>query len=145
MCDCRIRTWGIDYVWAVDSNPLIHRPTSLSMLVFTGKSPWKIIKLPWIDFELKPIGNSNNVVALKAHNGKYVSASGGNGDLLYASATRIGASETFTGEDQGNGRWKLKANGGLYVCASLSGFLETRRLGKIEIMDLTTFVFESIP
>jgi hypothetical protein len=65
-----------------------------------------------------PKKKNERKVALKTHNGRYIGAYGGGGSFLTASATTIGAHETFTMITlPGDNKVALRAPSGQYVCA----------------------------
>ncbi|GAB6093772.1 hypothetical protein JCM14469_00240 [Desulfatiferula olefinivorans] len=69
---------------------------------------------------------SGNRVALKVHNGQYVSAVNGGGSFLRANQFEIGEFETFILETRGPDTVALKAAGGQYVCAEGYGIVVNR-------------------
>lgn len=72
----------------------------------------------WESFSQIDLGQ--NRIALRAKNGKYVSAENGGGGKLFATSTPIGRNETFLLSDLGSGSVALAASNGQYVSSDVN-------------------------
>lgn len=81
------------------------------------------------------------IVAIKAHNGKYVCAEGGGGREVLANREKIGKWESFEVIDLGDNNFAFKTYNGKYLCAENGGGKEVVA-NRNEVKEWETFELE---